>query len=50
MTKSVGEEAIVLMQGLRMLEKLLRRTLSVGKEVNTIHGMKIGAKKKAIML
>jgi len=50
MTTSIGEEAIVLMQGLRMLERLLRKTLNVGKEVNIIHGMKIGARKEAIML
>jgi hypothetical protein len=31
MTTSVREEAIVIMQGLRMLERLIRRTLSVGK-------------------
>jgi hypothetical protein len=45
----VGEETIVLMQGLRMLEILVRRTLSVGKEMNIIHGMKIGVRKEAIM-
>jgi hypothetical protein len=37
------------MQGLRMLERRLRKTLNVGKKVNTIHGMKIGARKEAIM-
>jgi hypothetical protein len=36
MRTSVGEETIVLMQGLKMLERF------IGNEVNIIHGMKIG--------